>query len=138
MEFQKWHISVKGLIRCEKSFLLVQEHDELWEAPGGRVDQGELMEVALLREIREELELHLSKENIGQLVGINQRYDYKVGDGWALMTFFYEVNLNEKPEIKLSNEHINFVWVNKETDLNKMNFKNSVQRDIFEKFKESL
>lgn len=138
MEFQKFHISVKGLIKCDKKFLLLQEDDGLWEAPGGRVDEGEMLKESLVRELGEELNLKLSEEDISNLIGIDQRYDYKLGDGWALITFFYEISLKDDFEVNLSNEHVAFVWVNKETDLSKFEFKNSNQRDIFENFKNRL
>lgn len=138
MEFQKFHISVKGLIKCDKRFLLLQEDDGLWEAPGGRVDEGEMLKESLVRELGEELNLKLSEEDISNLIGIDQRYDYKLGDGWALITFFYEISLKDDFEVNLSNEHVAFVWVNKETDLSKFEFKNSNQRDIFENFKNRL
>ena len=138
MEFQKFHISVKGLIKCNGKFLLLQEQDGLWEAPGGRVDEGEILKESLVRELSEELGLKLSHEDIGVLIGIDQRYDYKVGDGWGLITLFYEINLRNDFEVNLSDEHISYVWVDNETDLNKFNFKNSNQKNIFEGFKNNL
>lgn len=138
MEFQKFHISVKGLIKCDNKFLLLQEDDGLWEAPGGRVDKGEMLKESLVRELGEELNLKLSEEDISNLIGIDQRYDYKLGDGWALMTFFYEISLKDDFEVNLSDEHVAFVWVNKVTDLSKFEFKNSNQRGIFENFKNRL
>lgn len=137
-DFQKFHISVKGLLRLGNKFLLLQEDDGLWEAPGGRVDEREMLKESLVRELSEELNLKLSDKNIGDLVGIDQRYDYKLGDGWALMTFFYEINLKDDFEVNLSDEHVDFVWVDKETDLSKFEFKNSNQKNIFENFKNRL
>jgi len=138
MEYQKFHISIKGLIRYGDKFLLLQEDDGLWEAPGGRIDEGELLKETLLRELKEELGLNLKKENIGRLVSIDQRYDYKFGGGWGLVTLFYEIIPNEEPVIKISQEHIDFIWVNKSSDLSRLVFKNSVQKDIFEEFRKSL
>lgn len=137
-ELQKFHISVKGLVKFENSFLLLQEYDGLWEAPGGRVDEGELIKETLLRELEEELNLKLSLDDIGNLIETNQRYDYKLGDGWCLMTLFYEVILKQYQSIKISDEHVNFIWIKKDTNLDKFIFKNQIQKDIFEKFKKKL
>lgn len=137
-EFQKFHISVKALIKFNNSFLLLQEKDGLWEAPGGRVDNGELLKETLLRELNEELNLKLSIDDIGNLIDTNQRYDYKLGDGWCLMTLFYEILLKQKPKINISDEHVNFAWIKKDTDFSKFIFKNSIQKNIFENFKKQL
>jgi 8-oxo-dGTP diphosphatase len=137
-DFQKFHISVKGLIKFDNSFLLLQEHDGIWEAPGGRVNEGELLKEALLRELKEELDFNLSLDDIGNLFEFNQRYDYKLGNGWCLMTLFFEISLKQKLEINISDEHVNFVWVKKDTDLSKFVFKNPIQRAIFENFKNNL
>lgn len=137
-DFQKFHISVKGLIKFDNSFLLLQEEDGVWEAPGGRVNEGELLKETLLRELNEELSFNLSLDDIGNLVESNQRYDYKLGNGWCLMTLFYEISLKQKQEVNISDEHVNFVWVKKNTDLSKFVFKNPIQRAIFENFKNQL
>jgi len=137
-DFQKFHISVKGLIIFNNSFLLLQEEDGLWEAPGGRMSEGELLKETLLRELNEELGFKLSLDDIGNLIDFNQRYDYKLGGGWCLMTLFYEIVLKQKQTVNISDEHANFFWIKKDTDLSKFAFKNPIQRTIFENFKKRL
>lgn len=53
---------VAGIIRGERGILLARRPDDahlggLWEFPGGKVDEGESPRAALIREIREELDI---------------------------------------------------------------------------------
>ena len=54
-------VSVKGVLLTPDGevVLLLNERDE-WELPGGRIDLGESSAECLAREIREELDLHVS------------------------------------------------------------------------------
>ncbi len=54
-----YRVSIKALILDETrtKFLIVQEHDERWELPGGGWDWGESHEACLTRELSEEMGL---------------------------------------------------------------------------------
>jgi len=49
----------------------------LWEFPGGKVDAGESIDVALIRELKEELDLTLSHENLTYKFRIDWQYSEK-------------------------------------------------------------
>ncbi len=58
------HVAAAAIIDPEGRVLLTRRHDHLhqgglWEFPGGKLEPGETVEVALRREIREELDLKL-------------------------------------------------------------------------------
>ncbi|RYH58779.1 MAG: NUDIX hydrolase, partial [Alcaligenaceae bacterium] len=51
-----YRVSVKALIRDDAgNVLVVKENQDTWSLPGGGIDHGEVPEVALLRELKEEL-----------------------------------------------------------------------------------
>lgn len=56
-----FRISVKGLYVKDGKVLLVREHKEQWEMPGGGLDFGEDMKEGLRREVEEEMGLKVSK-----------------------------------------------------------------------------
>lgn len=135
---QKFHVSIKGLVCYKNKFVLVKEPDGMWESPGGRVDVNEQFDNVLQREIKEELNIDIPSICLDTILGINQRYDYKYGDDFALCTIFYKINLDTQPKISLSPEHIEYIWIDKDTDLNKLSLKNNTQKEIFTKLQKSL
>lgn len=68
---------VAAIIRREDGRILVTqrgygEHKDGWEFPGGKMEKGESPETAIVREIREELEVEISPEKLIMTV----EYDY--------------------------------------------------------------
>ena len=76
-----------------------------WEFPGGKVEQGETLESALKREIREELEMEISVEN--EFLRVDYAYpDFTI----RLISFICHSN---DSTFKLT-EHLNFKWLLRE------------------------
>lgn len=68
---------VASIIRREDGRILVTqrgygEHKDGWEFPGGKMEKGESPEAAIVREIREELEVEIEPEKLITTV----EYDY--------------------------------------------------------------
>lgn len=97
---------VCGVIRSEKGYLIAQKKESLlWEFPGGKIQDGETNHQALIREIKEELNL-----DIEPLFEIT-RYDH---DKYTLI--FIEAIVSGEDFIKLQ-EHESVKWV----ELNEIN-----------------
>ncbi|MFW6213962.1 MAG: (deoxy)nucleoside triphosphate pyrophosphohydrolase [Spirochaetota bacterium] len=99
--------STAALIYRGDSFLLVKRKpggalSELWELPGGKVENGESPRDALVRELREEFEV---ESTIGRELG-RTRFLHR-GNEFELIAF--EVSV-ETEAIRLV-EHTNMVWM---------------------------
>lgn len=107
---------VAGIIYKEGKFLIAQRNRKksqggLWEFPGGKVEQGETYEEALIREIKEEFNADIQ---IKQYVG-EKTHHYPEKD---VHLSFYTANLlSSKIELL---EHEAYQWITKEE---KQNFK---------------
>ena len=110
---KKFHVGVKGVIVKDKKALVLTEKDILggkaliYDLPGGRIGNGESIEKALKRELKEELGIEYF--SLGKLINasIHPHYDK---NGIGLMLLFYEVKVR-KLKLKLSREHKNYLWI---------------------------
>ena len=82
------------------------EFKDGWEFPGGKIEQGETLEEALIREIREELNV---KIRVGELIDIVE-YDYPT---FHLVMNTYWCSLDDDQSIELL-EHEAAKWLDKE------------------------
>ncbi len=108
---------VAAIIKKNNFFLIVQrnraKHLGLkWEFPGGKVENNETFEEALLREIKEELNIIISLQD---KVAEEKYKDKKID-----IILHYYLCIYESGIIKL-NEHENLAWVEKK-DFDKYDF----------------
>lgn len=118
-KFQKFVISqVAVLIRDGKCLVLeIAEYPGRWCLPGGRIDEGELSEEALARELKEEINIGNFK-NLG-LVSYDIWYpNDDIERGVCALVFLIE---NNDAEIKLSTEHLGYRWIS-ESEVEDINF----------------
>jgi len=74
------HVAVVVIVNEDDEVCISRRHKDshqggLWEFPGGKVEQGETIKQALLREIREELDIEIKQSR--PLISINHSYDDK-------------------------------------------------------------
>ena len=116
-EAQKDNISrhvVGAVVEKDFEILLLERPKEdfmggIYELPGGEVEKGESLDVTLYREINEETGLKI--KSINKYLG---HFDYTSQSGKITRQFNFVVSVEKPLNIKLQ-EHVNFVWVNKDS-----------------------
>jgi 8-oxo-dGTP pyrophosphatase MutT (NUDIX family) len=145
--FQSFHVTCKGLIFHKDQFLLHLANDPDFygalECPGGRVNQDELIENALKRELIEEIGLDLDTiEHTLELFGLNQRdaAEYDWDKNTQIIEVYYKITIPDQVtfELKPLEEVSRFEWIHKETDLNAYHYKVASRKAIYEKAQHSL
>ena len=95
-------------MRDEKVLLVRRREDDflggIYEFPGGKVEDGEGLADALIREVREETGLRVG--GIGRYLGF---FDYDSEDSERRRVFNFHVDVRGALEIRLR-EHDRFVW----------------------------
>ena len=115
--FSPKHSASGCIIRSGKKVLFLQRKpknygETVWAIPAGKIEQGESPEQALKREVKEETDLDL--ENFYQLKKYEIRLHKK---NYDFTYFLFEANIPENSKVKISDEHINYKWV----DIDKVN-----------------
>ena len=100
-----WEISVKAIIEKDGKYLILYRGKSPI-LPGGRVEKGETLEEALIREIKEEINCEV-KEIKGPIDCYKLRRTGKI-------YIYYLAKINEDCKIKLSEEHDSYKWVSYE------------------------
>ena len=108
---------VAAVIKKDNQYLIAQRNRNKhfafhWEFPGGKVDNGETFEIALQREIKEELNIEI---NIKNKLGEENYQDDKIN-----VKLHYFICSHANGEIVLS-EHEDSAWVTK-NDFKNYNF----------------
>ena len=102
-------LTVRGVIKNNnEEILIVKRHPksktdpEMWELPGGKVEDGEYFTKALVREIKEEVNLDCKVGDLCEAVQNN--YSNKR----TVQLYMHLDNVNG--DVKISEEHTEFMW----------------------------
>ena len=106
-------LTVRGVIKnSDGEILIVKRHPksrtdpEMWELPGGKVEQGEHFADALVREVKEETDLDVEVGDFCEAV----QNDYSHKRTVQLMMYLEDA----KGNVKISEEHTGFMWASLE------------------------
>ncbi|TDT45655.1 NUDIX hydrolase [Fonticella tunisiensis] len=106
-------VAVKGIIIRKGKVLIVKRanDDEIepgtWECVGGKIEFGEALETALIREVKEEVGLNITVDKILYATTFKTNPTRQV----VILTYLCESN---DGEVVLSPEHMDYQWVTKE------------------------
>ena len=106
-----FNVGVKGIIIVDDRCLVLESSQGYFDIPGGRVDDNENLQQALIRELDEELP-SIPDFKIGRLVHAS-RLSKDLPNGKGLALLFYKVE-TKSFEVKLSQEHKAFRWYSKD------------------------
>ena len=106
-------LTVRGIIKNDNDeILIVKRHPKsrtdpkMWELPGGKVEKGEFFVDALIREIKEEVNLDVKVGDFAEAV----QNDYMHKRTVQIMMYLEDI----KGEIKISEEHTAWKWASLE------------------------
>lgn len=118
----KTKIVLTGILKDNDYLLIIKrsENDDLypgaWEFPGGHLEDGELLKEGLKRELLEEIGFDLDMNPI-----ITHYFDELETKNHELIHYIeidFIINVDkDEVDVKLSNEHIDYKWVKKESEL---------------------
>ena len=127
----KRKIVLTGIINCNDEYLVVKRSKDddfmpgAWEFPGGNIEDGELIYEALKRELIEEIGFEICN-NIRLVYYYDEIKEKKEKYHYIELDFLIKVD-SKDINIILSNEHDDFCWINKDSNLIDEYIKNKLE-----------
>ena len=98
-------ISVKGVLIRRGRLLVLRNDRGEWELPGGRLDEGETPEEALVREIREETGL------LATVSSLVDAWVFQVTRKEKVLILQYVCRAKQMRGVTISREHNDYTWL---------------------------
>ena len=116
-------IILTGILKYNDKFLIVKRSDDdefmpgAWEFPGGNLENNELIEEALKRELKEEIGFNLL-DNTSKIINFSDEIKEKNNKIIHVIELDFLIECtNDAFDIILSNEHTDYKWVEKDSEL---------------------
>ncbi len=118
----------------EKLFLLLHYPTGHWDFVKGKIENNESLEQAAIRETKEETGI----TNIEFVKGFKEKIEYTFKFNVDIVqkeVIFFLAKTNTK-QVKISDEHLNYVWLDFNNALNKITYENA--KNVLKKSKNYL
>lgn len=99
----------KVIFERDGKILMMKDTKNHWELPGGSIDFGEDADVALKRELKEEMGLEPEYYNIGQMIGNFKIVREFPDKHYHFLALVYRGEL-KVDDFKISDEHTEYGW----------------------------
>ncbi len=119
MKKKYWKVFVSTIVKCEDEVLVLKRKKDgyfgdYYDFPGGKMEYGEHIEEAALRELYEETGLKIKKEDLNLKGYIDWIDEFEKETRYAVcFCFVYDVKTKPK-NISLNKEHTLYKWVTKD------------------------
>jgi len=136
-------VTVGGLIEYKRRYLFVltNKWNGLWSIPGGKVERGESLIEALIREIKEETNLDIKPSNCKYITFFESIFDKQFYKEVHMILFNYLVKVNNITNLKFNEEITDHIFLGKneiKTILNGKLIKRGEQNVIFNTYTRDL
>ncbi|MFA6006215.1 MAG: NUDIX domain-containing protein [Candidatus Paceibacterota bacterium] len=125
MEHKLFEVNQNAVIRNSEGGILILKNVGKWMLPGGRLEEGETWLEGLQREVKEET--GIEKFIVVKILNANTSSSGKT----YIVTFLCEVE--SVPEVKLSNEHQEYVWLDLR-NIDRYEFTNGKVKEVLDYF----
>lgn len=116
-------VIVSALIRNKNKILIVKrcENDRFkpctWELPGGKIEINELILDGIIREVKEEVNIFVDKEDVSFIKYIDKLEEQNEKLVRILEMHFLIEYDKENIDVTISDEHMDYMWVDKDSSL---------------------
>lgn len=113
-----WKVFVSCIINNKGEFLALKRRSKgyyakAYDFPGGKMEFGESIVEAMKREVFEETGIVIDESNLKLKAGIDWKDEFEKETRYAVC-FCFVYDIDEKVDVKLSDEHSSFKWAKKE------------------------